>query len=328
MARIRIVQVGVGGMGDVWLRTVLQSSNVELAALVDVSETTLQNQTARYSLTSTPRYTSLQTALEQVDADGLINVTPPQFHEEVCCSAFKAGLPVLTEKPLADTLQAAKRTVDCAERAGVVFMVAQNYRYQPVIGSLRQIVNSERYGRPGQVQVSFHKGPHFGGFREQMDFPLIIDMSIHHFDMMRHILGENPVNVSGRSWNPTWSWFRGDASTALTFEFTGGVHVTYHGSWCSTGAETPWNANWRIECDHGVVLLQDDVVYKAPTGEPLQVVKPDEGQLSGQVYLLDEFYRAIAEGIVPVTHSRDNLHSLAMVFGSVRAVQAGEVVQL
>jgi len=324
-------------MGRTWLEAVSNSDEVDFCAWVDIDPDILDTQCKAYGFDRTHCYTSLGDALAKERADGLLNVTPPQFHEAVSCAAFEAGLSVLSEKPLADTMDAAVRTVECAARAGAVFMVAQNYRHRPPISTLRSLVASSRYGAPGQVQVSFFKGPHFGGFREEMDYPLIVDMSIHHFDLMRYVLGSDPVSVVGRSWNPRWSWFKGDASTALLFEFAGGIQVVYHGSWCATGDETPWNGNWRIECERGVIVLRDDTVFEATTGEALREVPMEPMPRTNQSYLLHEFYRALHEGITPsqrcrpgfpTTSGGDNLKSLAMVFGAVEAVKTGTVVPL
>src|SRR5690606_23390301 len=122
--------------------------------------------------------------------------------------------------------------------------------------------------------VEFMRGPHFGGFREEMAYPLIIDMSIHHFDLMRFFLERDPVAVYGRSWNPPWSWYKGDASAAVTLEFDGNVVIAYNGSWCSQGREISWNANWRFECAEGVVFMQEDNVYVQRTGQEAELVEP------------------------------------------------------
>jgi len=268
MSAIRVIQVGVGGMGNAWLQVVAASDEVEHAAWVDVNPQALQQQCQAHDFEPERCYTSLGEALAREPADGLINVTPPQFHEAVCCAGLEAGLPVLTEKPLADSLDAARRSVECAERVRLPLMVAQNYRYGDLVNTLRNLVAAGGYGVVGQVSVAFHRGPRFGGFREEMPDPLIVDMAIHHFDLMRHILRADPVSVRGCSWNPRWSWFRGDASVALVFAFSGGLQVVYQGSWCATGDETPWNGNWRIECEKGVIVLRDDVVYQAAIGGP------------------------------------------------------------
>jgi len=202
-------------------------------------------------------------------------------------------------------------------------MVAQNYRYRPFVKTLKKLVASNLYGPPGQARVAFYKAPHFGGFREEMDQPLVVDMSIHHFDLMRHILGVDPISMMGRTWNPDWSWFKGDASAAFILEFGGGVQVIYHGSWCTTGSETSWSGDWRIECADGVVVCQNDVIY-----EPLEEVAIEPMTRTDQDYLLHEFYLAVTEGIAPATNGRDNLKSLGMVFGAVKAARAGQIIEL
>ena len=65
-------------------------------------------------------------------------------------------------------------------------------------------------GEIGSVFINFQKAPHFTGFRTEMFEPLIQDMSIHHFDQIRGILGLNPVRIKAHSWNTSWSWFKGD----------------------------------------------------------------------------------------------------------------------
>jgi len=325
---IRVIQVGVGGMGNVWIQTVQNARGVSHAALVDTDAEVLRAQMQRCGLDASHCYSDLATALGREQADALINVTPPQFHEEVCCRALEAGLPVLTEKPLSDNMASARRIVASAQQAGRALMVAQNYRYQAFAPTLRRLIASGEMGAPGQVHVSFAKGPHFGGFREEMDHPLIVDMAIHHFDMLRSFLGADPIAVSGRSWNPTWSWFRGDASTALQFAFEGNVHASYTGSWCSTGAETSWNADWRIECEGGVYTASNDRLYRAATGAEPQSIELDPLPLARQDYLLEAFRRAVTEGTTPETTGEDNLKSLGMVFGAVEAVSTGEIVPL
>ncbi|MEZ4618271.1 MAG: Gfo/Idh/MocA family oxidoreductase [Caldilineaceae bacterium] len=136
---------------------------------------------------------------------------------------------------MADTRQSAQDIVDVANRSGILHMVTQNYRYKPPLQTLKQALESGVCGEIGAVHVEFFKGPHFGGFREEMPYPLIIDMSIHHFDLMRFLLSSDPVALYGRSWNPSWSWFKGDASASVTLNFAGGVIVSYDGSWCSQG---------------------------------------------------------------------------------------------
>lgn len=324
---MKVIQVGIGGMGNAWLRAVLDSPVVDYAGFVEVSDKIAAEQVAKYGLDGKRIYKTLGEALCAVKADGIINVTPPQFHKAVSIEALEAGVPVLSEKPLADTRQSALDIVEAANRTGVLHVVTQNYRYSPATQTLKKALDAGVVGPIGAAHVEFFKGPHFGGFREEMAYPLIIDMSIHHFDLMRFFLGSDPVQVFGRSWNPPWSWFKGDASASVVLDFANGVHVSYDGSWCSQGRETDWNANWRFEGSKGVVAMVNSQVYTQLTGADPVPVETVTMERTAQAYLLHEFYEAVTQGKSAVTTCQDNIKSLGIVFDVVQSFETGQVVQ-
>ena len=163
-----------------------------------------------------------------------------------------------------------------------------------------------------------------------MPHPLIIDMSIHHFDMMRFFLGSNPTQIFARSWNPVWSWFDGDASAAAEITFENDIHVSYVGSWCSQGIETPWNAHWRFECEHGILSLEQDVVYLEKLGDDTGKRKVDLVTMERQAqdYLLHEFYEAVTQGKPTGTPAQDNIHTIELVFAVVESCDTGQIIKL
>jgi predicted dehydrogenase len=336
---MKVVQVGIGGMGNAWLNAVKESDEVEFVGFVEVNPEIAAQQVELHNLDRSRIYLSLAAALDTEHPDAVINVTPPQFHKEISCLALEAGLPVLSEKPLAGTLSDAQEIVDVANRTGVLHMVAQNYRYSVPVQTLKRTLDEGSLGNIGAVTVDFFKGPHFGGFREKMPYPLIIDMAIHHFDLMRYFLNIDPVSVFGRSWNPPWSWFDRDASASVLLEFSGGAVVSYNGSWCSNGQVTPWNGNWRFECEHGVITLFDDQVYieYAPTKSvgtrhrtgdaSVQRIAPIEMKRQAQAYLLHEFFEAVTSGVPSATTCQDNIKSLAIVFDTISSFESGRIVQ-
>ncbi len=338
---MKVIQVGIGGMGNAWLHAVRKSDAVDFAGFVEISEDIVGRQAKAYGLDRARIFPSLPQALKKVDADAVINVTPPQFHREICVAALEAGLPVLTEKPLAGTLEDARAIAAAAESSGVLCSVAQNYRYRPLSQTVKSTLESGELGALGAVQVEYYRGPHFGGFREEMPHPLIIDMSIHHFDMMRLFLGSDAATISARSWNPPWSWFDGDACAAAQIAFANGVEVSYTGSWCSQALETSWNANWRFECERGVLLVEDDRIFLQKllrVGDRPGARVNEHGEKrevpliamarQGQDYLLQEFYEAVTQGKSSDTSAQDNIHTMELVFGVARACDTGQPVRL
>lgn len=333
---MKVIQVGIGGMGGTWLKAVLASDIVEYAGFVEVNPQIADQQAEHYSLDRSKIFPSLTAALEAVTPDAIIDVTPPQFHREVSFTALNAGLPVLSEKPLASNYADALAIVEKANATGVLHMVAQNYRYSAAAQTLKNALASGIIGDIASVSIDFYKGVHFGGFRSEMPYPLIIDMAIHHFDMLRFFLEDNPTSIYGRSWNPPWSWNQGDSCATVSLRFGGGTVATYDGSWVSTGRDTTWNADWRFDGAGGVLTMVDDVVYvqrwdSTTDGFANRYATPEiiptvEMPRTAQAYLLHEFYEAVMNGYMPSTTCQDNIHSLGIVFDAVKAFETGQVI--
>jgi predicted dehydrogenase len=308
-------------MGLGWTDRVAESRQWEAAAYVDTNKKNLMAAAQRHRMQRTRCFTSLDEALSRVEADALLDVTPQQFRKGVCCAAFKRGLHVLSEKPLADSLENAQTIVARAEKAGRTYMVAQNYRYQAVVQTVKRFIEKGRLGDPGYVGVNFHKGPHFGGFREEMAYPLVLDMSIHHFDLMRCIFDCDVEAVQGVSIDAPWNWNKGEASVMAQLELSNKVAVNYFASWVATGAETNWNADWRIEGSKGVLLWERDTLSFSDKPNRARKIPLVKWPLTHQAYLLDAFATALDKGIEPETSGRRNLNSLATTYAVVRAVK-------
>ena len=169
--RIKIIQVGAGAMGRLWLDVLAGSADVELVGLVDIDLSAAQLSAAGAGLPDVALARSLPELLDWVAADAVLNVTVPEAHAEVSITALLHGLAVLCEKPLADTLAAALSMIAAAEVGGRLLMVSQSRRYWRNLNALR--TQFARLGRLGLVQCSFFKAPHFGGFREEMAYPLL-----------------------------------------------------------------------------------------------------------------------------------------------------------
>jgi len=178
------------------------------------------------------------------------------------------------------------------------------------------------------VNCDFFLGAHFGGFRDAMPSPLILDMAIHHFDLARFMTGLDAEAVYAVEYNPRGSWYAGDVAATCVFELTGGVVFTYRGSWCAEGCHTSWNGNWRIVGVNGTLLYEQD---QPPHGQvvdgaegfnrPLRdlAIVPSPLQQSGMHGALCELLAYLRGGPLPQTECRDNFRSLAMVQAAIES---------
>ena len=319
---MRIIQVGVGSFGPTWLERIQRESGSTLAALVDLDPEALERARARAGLVASQCFTDYRDAFAEVKADAVLNATPPRVHHEVALAAFEAGLHVLTEKPVADTMANGRLMVQAAQDAGRVLMVSQNYRFRPWARTMRELITSGKFGAPDSISIRFAKALTFDGtFRFTMDHPLVRDMSIHHFDLVRALTGREPISVYARTWRPSWSWFEHDPCAAVLFEFEGGLEVVYEGSWVTRGRETTWDGYWNVECEDAVIELRGDRVHITPAGHPDQDTEVEIGSrtASGQTAALIELQESIIEGREPETSGRDNLRSMAMSFAAMES---------
>ncbi|TDC63929.1 Gfo/Idh/MocA family protein, partial [Streptomyces hainanensis] len=242
-----VVVVGAGAMGRAWLGAVAASPDVVLAGVVD-----LDADAARAAADTAPGAlagTDLAAVAAASGARAVIDVTSPAAHLPVTLQALALGLPVLGEKPAAASVAEALRLAAAAEHAGQLFMVSQSRSHHRQLRAFRD--RARRLGRLGVLTTEFFRAPRFGGFRDTMAHPLLLDMAIHPFDAARYVLDAEPVSVRCEEFNPSWSWYAGDAAATAVFEMTGGVRYVYTGSWCGPGLETSWNGGWRLSGEHG-----------------------------------------------------------------------------
>lgn len=337
---LRIIQVGLGGWGWSWTQVVLDSPHWELAAVVDINESLLEEACTHYQLDSAITFKSLSEAAQQVEADAVLILVPPNFHANIALEAFEHSLHCIIEKPLAGTVEDCKKIVEAAEKSGCKLMVSQNYRFKKAPQTVKKVIEQNVIGELGSIYINFQKAPQFTGFRTEMEEPLIIDMAVHHFDQIRGILGLQPVSVKAHSWNPKWSWFKGNAVASVLFEMENGAVVSYTGSWVSRGWETTWDGDWRIQGEGGeIVWANNDIVVKPNDIFKSVFMKGAKESKNGEliVDLVDleaeerwasllEFAQSIRENREPETSGKDNLYSLAMVLGAVESVKTGKTI--
>ncbi len=334
-----MIQCGAGGMGKAWWNgPVRDSPDFELVALVDILDAPLHEAGDALALPRDRRFKSLEAALEQVQADAVLTVTPPAVHVEHARIAFARGLHLLTEKPIAPDLSGAKEMVQLARQARRQLVVAQNYRFTATAQKLRALVAENHAGALGHGHIDFYIPADFtGSFRENMEFPLLVDMSIHHLDLIRAVTGRNITKVTATTFNPSWSWFKHHAGLKMLLELEGGIPFSYSGDWSAKGRTTSWSGNWRLQCADGSIHLEDDQLtvcrcdrWKAnPTTNPIEIPPIER---AGQVELLHQFAMSIRSGVPAETSGEDNLWSFGAVMAGVvsarerRSVEVSELL--
>jgi predicted dehydrogenase len=321
---LRVVIVGAGTMGRLWLATVAASPEVTLAGLADLDVGLARATADAAGLPDLPVGVDAVGLARRSGAHALINVTVPEAHHPVTTAALFAGLPVLGEKPVAENVGRALSLAAAAEVTGELFMVSQSRRWNPQLAALRAM--TARLGAIGSVHTAFFRSERFGGFRDRMAQPLLVDMAIHAFDSARFLLRAEPVTAYCQSYNPPWSWYDGDANATVVFEMAGGTRYVYTGSWCSPGDVTSWNGTWRVSGEKGTALWDGD--HQPVLDAEVDADVADGPPYSGIAGALQVFVRALRTGEVPSGEVHENVMSLAMVEAAVRSAASGRPERL
>src|ERR1700712_5573380 len=119
---LKVVLVGVGGMGQAWLAAIRDCAEVELVGLVDLNIEAAVAVAAGTGLDMAVGTDAVDVA-QRSGGQAVIDVTVPVAHHPVTTAALFAGLPVLGEKPVADTVARALSLAAAAEVTGELFMV-------------------------------------------------------------------------------------------------------------------------------------------------------------------------------------------------------------
>ncbi len=339
MQSLKAVLAGCGSISRAWLDGITKTPGLEMVGLVDLKEEVARTRADEYGLHDALVSADLVATLDETHPDVVFDCTIPGAHASVTLEALGRGCHVLGEKPLADTLENARKMVAAAREAGRIYAVMQNYRYNPNIRRLKRFLDAGEIGLVTTLHSDFYVGAHFGGFRERMAHVLLLDMAIHTFDAARLLTGADPVSVYCKEWNPPGSWYDHGASAVAVFEMTGGIVYTYRGSWCAEGLNTGWNSEWRVTGREGSARWngEDDFAAQvvAERGDffskwrDVAVPPPDDAdRTGGHAGLIADFVRCVRAGVVPETVCTDNVKSLAMVLSAVESAEIGQSVNV
>jgi predicted dehydrogenase len=178
--RIRVAVIGVGHFGLNHARVYASMPDVDLVAVADPNTERRNAVGDQYGA----RAVADHTRVGEVDAVSV--AVPTSHHADIACSFLERGVPVLVEKPLADSVEAAERIVATAHRHGTFVGVGHVERFNPVV-----VAATELGIRP--LFIECHRLNPFS-FRAT-DVGVVLDLMIHDLDVILHFVGSKVERV-------------------------------------------------------------------------------------------------------------------------------------
>ncbi len=248
---LAIALIGAGPIGRAHLERLDASTDCACCAICDPTEAAK----ALAAVRGLPWFPSPRAMLAAMAPDGAIVATPNALHVPNAIDCLEAGVPVLVEKPLAESVAAAQKLVEAQARTGVAVLAGHHRRHNPIVKAARKLVRDGRLGRIVAVNSLFliRKPDDYFDVawrRETGGGPVLINL-IHDIDNLRFICGEIE-SVQAMTSNATRGLAVEDTA-ALIFRFANGALGT---ATVSDTTPSPWS--WELSSGENKAYPQRD----------------------------------------------------------------------
>jgi predicted dehydrogenase len=340
---VRIAIVGAGLIGLTHLKIIQREPLCAIAALADPMPSAASF-AAEQGIAYFADYVEM---LETVKPDGVVIATPNALHVPVGLACAERGIPMLVEKPIADTVEAAEMLVAAAERNGVELLVGHHRRYNPIIQKARDVIKSGGIGRltavTGECLMQKPENYFEMAWRRQAGGgPVLINM-IHDIDNLRFVCGDVKT-VQAVSSNAVRGFAVEDTAAAI-IGFENGVLATLTisdvvatpWSWDTTVGEVPYIRKYQENCyrfagtEGGLSLPSLQLWnYKGDKGWGAQL-SMDQHQVTfadAQTVQMQHFCRVIRDEEKPIVSGSDATKTLAATLAVKEAAESGHSVRV
>jgi predicted dehydrogenase len=191
---LKAAQVGLGWWGSQVTKVLKGSEKLEIVCGVDPVAESAAKFEAEHSL---PVYADYEQVLADPSIDAVILTIPHLLHEEAVVAAAAAGKQVFCEKPLALTVDSARRMIEACDTAGLVLGVGHERRFEPAWEEIKRMADS------GELGTILHMEAHWShdrwlnmapdnwrGSKEEAPAAGWTGMGVHLSDMMLSLAGQ------------------------------------------------------------------------------------------------------------------------------------------
>ena len=353
---LRVLVVGCGNMGASHAIAYKTLDGFDICGIVSTGNSKVvlnERLGGGYAL-----FSDYETALKETRPDAVCISTYPDTHETFAIMAFEQGCHVFIEKPIADTVEGAKRVMAAAEKAGKKLVVGYILRHHPSWEKFVEI--ARELGKPLVMRMNLNQQSHgtmWTVHRNLMkSLSPIVDCGVHYIDVMCQMTRSKPLQVNAIGARLTNDIPAGNYNYGqLQIRFEDGSVGWYEAGWGPMMSETAFFVKDVIGPDGCVSIVaknagaagkSDNVdshtkteslrVHKAALDENDQFVtsdtwidmqdEPDHQELCNREQRY--FLRAIQENMDLTDHMQDAVNSLQIAFACDESVRTGQPVML
>src|SRR5699024_4337641 len=184
MKRLKMAVVGIGVMGQLHARTISECDSAELVAIIDLNEELGKKEAEKYGV---KYYKNIEDIIYTDVADAYSVVLPDRLHVDITSKILLAGKHVLLEKPMADTLEGAKKIEEAAEKGNDRVMIGHVMRFDLRYANAAKAIRDGEIG--DIVHVSARRLSNIDvGVRMNGSSSVLFYLGIHDVDALQWVV--------------------------------------------------------------------------------------------------------------------------------------------
>ena len=275
-------------------------------------------------------FNDLSELLSDPEIDVVYISTTNELHRDQAIAAADAGKHILCEKPLALSLEDARKMIEAAQAAKVVFGTNHHLRCAVTHRTLRTMIKEGVIGKPLAARV-FHAGylpPRLQGWRltrPEAGGGVILDVTVHDADTLRFVLDAEAEDVTARSVSQGLAQGAMEDAVMGIILFEGEILAQFHDAFTLKHAPTGLEV-------HGTEgsLFAVDVMSQDPQGRVLLRREGKETEIKLDppedlyAFSIRQFNRAVQNGTQPFATGEDGLRSLAVALAALESSKSGK----
>lgn len=324
--RIRAAVIGAGGWGYQHARAFSTRKDTELVAICGRTKKRTKERADEFHV---PYYLDIDEMLEKEKPDFVSICLPAQHHFEETMKVIRAGIPLMTEKPIAYDLEEAKTLVQSAKDKNLFFAIDFNQRYSIPCLKAKEAIEKGRLGTP--VFMLWRFGHGWGDPFIDHKYLNLIEAQCHGLDMMEHMMG--PIRSIGAKMTDNGG--RKSFSTfSLSLQFENGAV----GSFLATlDANENNKLSQLIEIGgvDGRILIEDNVqayTFQRTNDDMAKIWRAgffdDENRSFGHNLdrHLDALIPALKAGKQPPVPAEKGLRALELAYAAIESQKTGKFI--
>lgn len=331
--RIKLGIVGAGRIGKLHAENVMYNiKGFEVTLIADINVDGIKDWA--YNLGIKNVYSDYKEILKDPEIDAVLICSSTNTHSQITIEAAEAGKHIFCEKPIDYDLDRIDAALEAVEKAGVIFQVGFNRRFDHNFKKVYDTVNAGKIGEPHIIKITSRDPAPPPAEYVKVSGGMFLDMTIHDFDMARFLSGSEveEVYTAGAVLVDPAIGEAGDVDTAvITLRFKNGALGVIDNS-----RKAAYGYDQRVEVfgSKGSVIVSNDTPSSAvlSTEEGVFSEKPKyfflERYKDSFVDELKEFYEAIRSGKISSVTGIDGLKPVIIGLAAKKSLEEGRPVKI